>query len=415
MHTTTPHLGAQGRRARGVRRALVRLVAIAALSAIGLTAGSALLEGRTAATAATASCTPGAGWGTVRSDYADQVLTLVNQHRASIGAGPLRISSALRDSAVWKAQHMAEYGYMSHDDPAPPLARTWYSRVQSCGYTRGGAGENIAYGYPSPQSVMTGWLNSAGHRANIENSSYRVIGIGAASSDGGTLYWAQNFGTFDDSGATPTPTATATATATPKTTATATATATPKTTATATATATPKSTATATATPKASATPTPTASPTPAPTATPAPGGITALPSSVGLFSGTPLSGGVPALRAADGSYFVLSSSGGTSWYGMMSGVPNGLTSLSVTYRGMHSASCTQNVWIWNWTRGSWTRLDSRAAGALATVTPTVSGALAEYVSGSSGPGNVAVAVTCGRSDSGPVITSSDLLSVTYR
>ena len=56
-------------------------------------------------------------------------------------------------------------------------------------------GENIAYGYPTPQDVMTGWLNSPGHKANIENASYRAIGIGAA---GSTVFWAQDFGTTDD-------------------------------------------------------------------------------------------------------------------------------------------------------------------------------------------------------------------------
>ena len=74
---------------------------------------------------------------------------------------------------------MAYYGYMQHDDPAPPIARLWYQRVQACGYAGSGMGENIAYGYPTPQDVMNGWLNSPGHKANIENASYRAIGVGA--------------------------------------------------------------------------------------------------------------------------------------------------------------------------------------------------------------------------------------------
>ena len=31
---------------------------------------------------------------------------------------------------------------------------------------------------------MTAWLNSPGHRANIENASYRAIGVGAAANAG---------------------------------------------------------------------------------------------------------------------------------------------------------------------------------------------------------------------------------------
>lgn len=391
-------------------------VALLALLVSGIGVVGLATPDRTAR-AATAACTAESGWGTNRADYADQVVGLVNQHRAGLGLAPLRTSASLQDAAVWKARHMAAYGYMTHDDPAPPTARTWYQRVQACGYTRGGAGENIAYGYASPQSVMSGWLNSAGHRANIENPSYRVLGVGAASSSSGRIYWAQNFGTFDDSGATPTPTATATAT--PKSTATVTPTATATKTATATATATPKSTATttptATATATATATKTPTPSPTPSATPTAIPGAKVLVPSSIQLFSGAVASGNAGSLRALDGDALVVASSGGTSWYGMTSSVPNTLRSLSVSYGGSHSASCTQGVWVWNWSQGTWQRLDSRSAGpATGQVTLAVPGTVAEFVSGTSGNGSVAIAVACSRSDGGPVTTRADLLNLTY-
>ena len=61
-----------------------------------------------------------------------------------------------------------------------------------------GWGENIAYGYASPDAVMAGWLNSPGHRANIENASFRAIGIGVVRASNGTYYWTQNFGTLAD-------------------------------------------------------------------------------------------------------------------------------------------------------------------------------------------------------------------------
>ena len=52
---------------------------------------------------------------------------------------------------------------------------------------------------------MTGWLNSPGHRANIENASYRAIGIGVARSSNGSYYWTQDFGTLADGGSTSPP------------------------------------------------------------------------------------------------------------------------------------------------------------------------------------------------------------------
>ena len=86
---------------------------------------------------------------------------------------------------------MAAYGYMDHDDPAPPVARTAGERIAACGYPSGTWGENIAEGYTSAQAVVDGWLSSAGHRANIENPVYHAIGVAAA---GAPLYWAQTFG-----------------------------------------------------------------------------------------------------------------------------------------------------------------------------------------------------------------------------
>ena len=44
---------------------------------------------------------------------------------------------------------------------------------------------------------MAAWLNSPGHRANIENASFRAIGIGVVVTSSGT-YWTQNFGTLAD-------------------------------------------------------------------------------------------------------------------------------------------------------------------------------------------------------------------------
>ena len=57
------------------------------------------------------------------------------------------------------------------------------------------AGENVAYGYGTGKSVVNdGWMNSEGHRANILNPSYRLMGIGARKGHNGRWYVAQVFG-----------------------------------------------------------------------------------------------------------------------------------------------------------------------------------------------------------------------------
>lgn len=149
--------------------------------------------------AVTGDCTPGSQFRPANAAFADQVIRLVNAHRATLGLRALKVSPALTASAVWKARHMATYGYMAHDDPAPPVARTAGERITACGYG-GGWGENIAVGFATPAAVLAAWLQSPGHRANIENASYVVTGAGVSVSSGGVTLWAQDFGLADDSG-----------------------------------------------------------------------------------------------------------------------------------------------------------------------------------------------------------------------
>ena len=151
------------------------------------------------AAAAVGDCTAGSDWGTPKQSLAPAVLNLVNAHRSSLGLSQLRISPTLTNAALWKARHMAKYGYFGHDDPAPPVARTAFQRIAACGYPGVEAGENIAAGYRSPASVMQAWLLSPGHRANIEAPAWKVLGVGVAQSAGGTLFWVQDFGVADDS------------------------------------------------------------------------------------------------------------------------------------------------------------------------------------------------------------------------
>jgi uncharacterized protein YkwD len=151
----------------------------------------------TPAGTATGDCTPSPSWGTLASaDVEAQVVQLVNAHRAALGLRPLVQARALTASAEWKSMDMAGYGYMDHDDPAP-VARTVTERFDACGYpTSSGAwGENIAYGFPDARAVMTAWLNDPPHKANIEDPSWTTIGVGAARSSAGVVYWTQDFGT----------------------------------------------------------------------------------------------------------------------------------------------------------------------------------------------------------------------------
>ena len=77
-----------------------------------------------------------------------------------------------------------------------PQGQQPWDRVSAAGISGWqSVGENIAYGYPTPEAVEDTWMNSPGHRANILNSGYTHIGVGAYN-DNGTLYWTQVFATF---------------------------------------------------------------------------------------------------------------------------------------------------------------------------------------------------------------------------
>lgn len=139
-----------------------------------------------------------------------EMVALINAERAKVGAPALKVSPGLNRAAAWKSADSSAYGPgFSHQDS---LGRWPSQRARDCGYP-GDAAENIAYGYPSAAATLTAWMGSAGHRANILNATYVMIGVGLH----GTA-WTTNFGFADDSGATPPPTqpppATATATAT---------------------------------------------------------------------------------------------------------------------------------------------------------------------------------------------------------
>lgn len=165
-----------------------------------LAVAAALLAMIIAPAAALADCEPHPGWATSRQDQAAEVVRLVNEHRASAGLPPLGASVSLTKAALWKARHMARYDYFDHDDPAPPVARTWSDRMTACGATGAARAENIAYGQRTAAEVMEGWLDSPGHRANIESTQYGFIGVGAATSAAGVTYWAQTFSSAEQDG-----------------------------------------------------------------------------------------------------------------------------------------------------------------------------------------------------------------------
>jgi uncharacterized protein YkwD len=127
--------------------------------------------------------------GRSRAAVASAVLTLVNQERAKAGCTPLTTDARLAALATAFSDDMAARGFFDHTDPD---GKTPWDRAQAAGISDLG-GENIARGQQTAADVMTAWMNSPGHRANILNCDYHTLGVGIHEGADGP-WWTQDFG-----------------------------------------------------------------------------------------------------------------------------------------------------------------------------------------------------------------------------
>jgi uncharacterized protein YkwD len=123
------------------------------------------------------------------------ILDSVNAERTARGIAPLTYHAQLTQAALahaadqFSANCLTSLSHRGTDGSSPGdrIARTGL-RVRTWG-------ENLACNQQSPAQVMAAWMNSAGHRASILNSSFTHIGISITRDSRGHLYWSQVFGT----------------------------------------------------------------------------------------------------------------------------------------------------------------------------------------------------------------------------
>ena len=127
------------------------------------------------------------------SSVASDIVRYTNDQRARNGLPGFVASPRLMEAARLHAQQMAQYQRMEHTISGA-LYPTLQSRLEAAGYAYRSAAENVAWNSQSAQSVVTGWMNSAGHRANILNPGLTEIGTAMVRSAKGEPYWIQVFG-----------------------------------------------------------------------------------------------------------------------------------------------------------------------------------------------------------------------------
>ena len=138
--------------------------------------------------------------GTQNYTYASQVITLLNEQRVNNGLSPLTADSTLTAAAMQRAAETVIY--FSHTRPDGSRCFT--------AFDGGWRGENIAAGQADPDEVITGWMNSTGHRKNILEANYTSVGVGCFNYKG-INFWVQCFSDITADGSVRTGTASATA------------------------------------------------------------------------------------------------------------------------------------------------------------------------------------------------------------
>jgi len=111
------------------------------------------------------------------------VLCLINRKRAEAGESPLVTSPRLEQAAEEHGQELVADDYFAHVSPS---GETPVDRIRATGYIPNPGvgyviGENLAWGtyqLSTPQAIVSAWIGSPGHLANILEAKYQDTGIG---------------------------------------------------------------------------------------------------------------------------------------------------------------------------------------------------------------------------------------------
>ena len=115
----------------------------------------------------------GAGLRATNSSAATSLLQAVNQTRVAHGLRPLKVDAHLVRAANAHSIEMLRGNYFAHGN--------FHGRMVAFRVLGPQAGENLAWGngpYASAQSIISEWLASPEHRANLLHAGWTRIGIG---------------------------------------------------------------------------------------------------------------------------------------------------------------------------------------------------------------------------------------------
>lgn len=110
------------------------------------------------------------------NEFIDIASANINAMRMKNGLEPLQTAPLLQEMCQERADELTKsYSHSRVNGDA------WYTILTDYGIdTNCFAGENIAAGYDTPEGVVEGWMNSAGHRRNILNTNYEYFAVGVS-------------------------------------------------------------------------------------------------------------------------------------------------------------------------------------------------------------------------------------------
>ncbi len=109
-------------------------------------------------------------------------VTALNQERTSRGLDPLTVDIRMTNAARDWAEEMVDRGHLVHAPDITVGAPTGWRK----------AGENIGRG-SGVTGLVSAFMNSPGHRANVLDPAFTRIGVGVAHTPRGELYTAHRF------------------------------------------------------------------------------------------------------------------------------------------------------------------------------------------------------------------------------
>ncbi len=120
--------------------------------------------------------------GTYLYEEAWRVLELVNQERTKAGVPEVSMDKDLLHAAMTRAiETQIDFSHTR------PNGKNCFSISDKA------SGENIAAGNSTAEGTMNQWMNSSGHKANILDKDFSIMGVGCFT-QGGVRYWVQLFG-----------------------------------------------------------------------------------------------------------------------------------------------------------------------------------------------------------------------------